>query len=90
MTKWNEKVRVPLGAFSVELPAIVVKRRVSCKRNAVVKRVHPDRRGRFRVTVAAPPKQLAAVYRLGTRVRKHAKNRKTYPTFTLPRAVALR
>jgi hypothetical protein len=69
---------------------IVVKRRVSCKRNAVVKRVHPDRRGRFRVTVAAPPKQLAAVYRLGTRVRKHAKNRKTYPTFTLPRAVALR
>jgi len=69
--------------------AIVVKRRVSCKRNAVVKRIHPDRHGRFRVTVAAPPKQLAAVYRLGTRVRKHAKNRKTYPTFTLPRAVAL-
>ena len=68
---------------------IVVKRRVSCKRNAVVKRVRPDKRGRFRVTVAAPPNQLAAVYRLGTRVRKHAKNRKTYPTFTLPRAVAL-
>src|SRR4051794_12909523 len=68
---------------------IVVKRRVSCKRNAVVRRVRPDRRGRFRVTVAAPPNQLAAVYRLGTRVRKHQKNRKTYPTFTLPRAVAL-
>jgi hypothetical protein len=68
---------------------IVVKRRVSCKRNAVVKRVRPDSRGRFRVTVAAPPKQLAAVYRLGTRVRKHTTNGKTYPTFTLPRAVAL-
>jgi hypothetical protein len=68
---------------------IVVKRRVSCARNAVVKRVRPDRQGRFRVTVAAPPKQLAAVYRLGTRVRKHRQNPKTFPTFTLPRAVAL-
>ena len=26
MTKWNEKVRVPLGIFSVELPATLVKR----------------------------------------------------------------
>ena len=26
MTKWNEKVRVPLGIFSVELPAVLVKR----------------------------------------------------------------
>jgi hypothetical protein len=25
MTKWNERVRVPLGAFSVELPAVLVK-----------------------------------------------------------------
>jgi hypothetical protein len=51
--------------------------------------VHPDKAGRFRVTVPAPPKQLAAVYRLKTRVRKHASNPKTYETFTLPRAVAL-
>jgi hypothetical protein len=69
--------------------AIEVRRRVSCNREAVVARVHPDRSGRFRVTVAAPPKQLAAVYRLKTRVRKHARNPKTYETFTLPRAVAL-
>jgi hypothetical protein len=75
--------------LSKPVRTIVVKRRVSCKRNAVVKRVKPDRHGRFRVTVAAPPNQLAAVYRLATRVRKHVKNRKTYPTFTLPRAVAL-
>jgi hypothetical protein len=29
MTKWNERVRVPLGAFSVELPAVLVKRQGS-------------------------------------------------------------
>jgi hypothetical protein len=69
--------------------AIEVRRRVSCNREAVVGRVHPDSAGRFRVTVPAPPKQLAAVYRLKTRVRKHASNPKTYETFTLPRAVSL-
>jgi hypothetical protein len=69
--------------------AIEVRRRVSCNRDVVVGRVHPDRAGRFRVTVPAPPKQLAAVYRLKTWVRKHTRNPKTFETFTLPRAVAL-
>ena len=68
---------------------IVIKRRVSCRKTVVVKRVKPRRDGTFRATVSAPPKQLAAVYRLGTRVRKTRKNAKTFPTFTLPRAVAL-
>src|SRR4051794_30477507 len=69
--------------------SIEVRRRVSCNREAVVGRAHPDRSGRFTVTVPAPPKQLAAVYRLKTAVRKHTRNPKTYETFTLPRAVAL-
>ena len=70
--------------------SIEIRRRVSCKREVVVGRARPNRAGFFRVTVAAPPKQLAAVYRLRTRVRKHASNPKTYETFTLPRAVALK
>ena len=68
---------------------ITIKRRVSCTRQAVVARVKPNRRGEFSVTVKAPPKQQAAVYRLGTRVRKTRRNPKTYPTFTLPRYVDL-
>lgn len=68
---------------------ITVRRRISCKRWQVVKRVKPDGSGHFRVTVAGPPGQLAAVYRLTTRVRKSLSNHRTYPTFTLPRTVAL-
>jgi hypothetical protein len=41
------------------------------------------------VSVAAPPNQLAAVYRFATRVRKTSTNPKTFPTFTLPRYVDL-
>jgi hypothetical protein len=68
---------------------IVVKRRVSCKRNAVVARIKPSRTGTFSVSVPAPSGQLAAVYRFSTRVRKTARNPKTFPTFTLPRFVDL-
>jgi len=68
---------------------ITVTRRVSCKKQEVVARVKPKADGTFRVTVAAPEGQLAAVYRLGTRVRKTTSNPKTFPTFTLPRAVDL-
>ncbi len=68
---------------------ITVTRRVSCRKNAVVARIKPKADGTFRVTVAAPEGQLAAVYRLGTFVRKTASNPKTFPTFTLPRAVDL-
>ena len=68
---------------------IEVRRRISCNREQVVRRFKPRRDGTFRVTVAAPPRQLAAVYRLATRVRKTRSNPKTYETFTLPQAVAL-
>ena len=69
--------------------SIEVRRRVSCRRSVVVARVKPRRDGTFRVTVAAPPNQQAAVYRFATRVRKNTRNSKTYPTFTLPRYVDL-
>ena len=41
------------------------------------------------MTVSAPPKQQAAVYRFETRVRKNYSNPKLFPTFTLPRYVDL-
>jgi hypothetical protein len=69
---------------------ITIKRRVSCTKNVVVKSFHPDSKGRFSVTLGAPPSGQAAVYRLATKVRKNARNRKLFPTFTLPRAVALK
>lgn len=89
----NGKVTIAgrvLRPLATPIKAITVTRRVSCKRNVVVKRIKPSRSGRFRVTVDAPPSQLAAVYRLGTRVRKNTHNRKLFPTFTLPRAVEIK
>lgn len=78
------RVILPLAA---PVRRITVTRRVSCRKNVVVKRIRPSRTGRFSVTLAAPPKQQAAVYRLQTKVRKTTANPKLYPTFTLPRAV---
>ena len=68
---------------------IEVRRRVSCKRWVLVKRIRPKRDGSWSTTVDAPPSQLAAAYRFATKVRKVPRNPKTYPTFTLPRYVDL-
>jgi hypothetical protein len=70
---------------------IEVRRRISCNRWRVVRRIRPDRRGFFRVTLDGPPEQLAATYRLTTRVRASARgdSDKTFETFTLPRFVTL-
>lgn len=69
--------------------AIALTHRVSCRNTEVVKRFRPDADGTFRVTVPAPRGRGAAVYRLGTQVRKTTRNPKLFPTFTLPRAVEL-
>jgi hypothetical protein len=66
---------------------IVIKQRVSCSQLVTVGKVMPARDGSFRVTLPGPPQSQAAVYRLQTQVRKNTRNRKLYPTFTLPRAV---
>lgn len=78
------------GPLTRPASRITVTRRVSCRRSEVVARVLPRRDGTFRVTVAAPDGQNAAVYRLGTFVRRTTRNPKRFPTFTLPRAVDLR
>lgn len=69
--------------------SIEVRRRVSCRRSVVVRRIKPRRDGSFSVLVAAPPGRLAAVYRFATRVRRTSRNPRTFPTFTLPRYVDL-
>jgi hypothetical protein len=68
---------------------IRVVRRVSCHKVVLVKRFTPPPDGTFRVTVKAPKGQTAAVYRLATYVREKPGNPRRYPTFTLPRGVAL-
>jgi hypothetical protein len=68
---------------------IRVVRRVSCHKVVLVKRFKPRPDGTFRVTVKAPKGQAAAVYRLKTYVREKPSNPRRYPTFTLPRGVAL-
>ncbi|HEV7496244.1 hypothetical protein [Baekduia sp.] len=64
-------------------------RRVSCHKVVLVKRFKPRADGTFNVTVKAPAGQAAAVYRLATSVREKPSNPRSYPTFTLPRGVAL-
>jgi hypothetical protein len=68
---------------------IHIQRRVSCTSTVNVERVMPKADGRFTATLAAPPNTQAAVYRAATQVRKVVTNPKRFPTFTLPREVAL-
>jgi hypothetical protein len=72
------------------IATIFVQRRVSCSSYVTVKRIKPRRNGTFTVTLAAPPNTQAAVYLATTRVRQTVRNRKTFPTSTLPRVVVIR
>ena len=82
------RVTGPL-ALSKSERSIVVTRRISCTKQEVVGRFRPDADGTFSIDVPAPAGESAGVYRLSTRVRKSKSNSKTFPTYTLPRAVNL-
>jgi hypothetical protein len=75
--------------LTTPLSDVRVVRRVSCHKVVLVKRFKPRSDGTFSITVPAPKGQSAAVYRLATSVREKASNPRSYPTFTLPRGVAL-
>jgi hypothetical protein len=75
------------GPLASPVAAIKVQRRVSCARYVDSGTIRPSENGRFRAVLDAPPSGEAAVYRLGTRVRKTLTNPKTFPTFTLPQNV---
>jgi hypothetical protein len=75
--------------LTTPLSDVRVVRRVSCRKVVLVKRFKPRSDGAFSITVPAPKGQSAAIYRLATSVREKASNPRSYPTFTLPRGVAL-
>lgn len=68
---------------------IVIKRRVSCTQDVVVKRIEARRAGAWRVWLPAPRKTDAGVYRATTQVRGAPDNPKLFPTYTLPGYVSL-
>lgn len=78
-----------VGPLTTPVSDVRVVRRVSCRKVVLVKRFKPNADGTFSVSVPAPKGQSAAVYRLATSVREKASNPRSYPTFTLPRGVAL-
>ncbi len=78
------RITLPLAAPAQQID---LRRRIQCGKQEVIKRVKPDKDGRYEFRV--PATTLPAVYRATTRVRKNTSNSKTYPTFTLPRGVDL-
>ena len=79
-----------IGPLAAPVAPILVRRRVACSRTVVVRRVRPAREGRFRATLAGPPRAPAATYRFETKVRRKTTNPKLFETFTLPRSVEFR
>jgi hypothetical protein len=75
--------------LSRPVAAILVKRRISCSTMVTVKRIKPRRDGSFSVTLLAPPHTPAALYVATSTVRQSLRNRRSYPTSTLPRVVVI-
>jgi len=69
-------------------PAVAVERFLSCRRREAVRvrRMRPDRRGRFAVRIKVPAGAQAVLYRAQTKVPARAGRPATKGTFTLPRA----
>jgi hypothetical protein len=67
---------------------IEIRRRISCTKDVVVKRIRPERNGHWRAVVRAPQGTRAATYRATTTVRNAGSGR-AFPTFTLPGYVSL-
>jgi PKD repeat protein len=67
---------------------ITVNQRLTCSTSKIVLTFKPSASGRFSVSVPAPSGS-EAVYVLKSGVRKNTRNRKVYPTASLPRPVRL-
>jgi hypothetical protein len=63
---------------------IVIRQRLTCRRNKIVARVHPDSSGHFRVTLKAPKKGDVGVYRATTMVSYPGGWAPDFRTYTLP------
>ncbi len=62
---------------------IVVRQRLTCHRQKIVARLHPDASGRFQVTLKAPKKGDVGVYRATTKVA-YPGGGPDFRTYTLP------
>jgi hypothetical protein len=78
---------VPPLAAKPKDRTITLQRVVACKKTQIVTKFRPRPNGTFSVTVPAVAGQVAAVYRLSTRVRSSSKGTALKTTYTLPRAI---
>jgi hypothetical protein len=63
---------------------IVIRQRLTCRKQKIVARVHPDSRGRFKVTLKAPKNGNVGVYRATTMVAFPDPSAPDFRTYTLP------
>jgi hypothetical protein len=63
---------------------VVIRRRLTCRKNQIVARVRPDARGRFAVTLKAPKNGDVGVYRATTMVGYPGGWAPDFRTYTLP------
>jgi hypothetical protein len=63
---------------------IVVRQRLTCRKQKIVARVHPDANGRFKVTLKAPKNGDVGVYRATTMVAYPDPSAPDFRTYTLP------
>ena len=64
--------------------SIVIRQRLTCRKNRIVARLRPDANGRFKVTLKAPKKGDVGVYRATTMVAYPDPSAPDFRTYTLP------
>jgi hypothetical protein len=72
------------GPLTVPPAPVEVRRRISCGRWERVATIRAGRRGRFRTTLAGPPRRTAATYRFTTLVPVGRRGSRIVRTYTLP------
>jgi hypothetical protein len=70
--------------FTSPPSTIVIRQRLTCHKQVVVARLHPDANGRFQVTLKAPKKGDVGVYRATTMVAYPDPSAPDFRTYTLP------
>jgi hypothetical protein len=63
---------------------VVIRQRLTCRKQKIVARVHPDSDGRFKVTLKAPKNGDVGVYRATTMVAYPDPSAPDFRTYTLP------
>jgi hypothetical protein len=77
------------GPLASPLAPVTIRQSTSCSAGIDVASVRPSASGRFTVRLTPPPGVLAALYRLGTRVRQTARSRVSVAAGSLLESVGL-